>query len=114
MQTTLKIQLVVSTVLIILSFYLWSWTAAPARMFGFVSVVRGRNYAFGCLTIGLVCGVAIGFVTEYYTSHSYSPVQEVARSCETGAATNIIYGLALGHQSVVFPVIFLTITAFLA
>lgn len=64
--------------------------------------------------MGLLCGVAIGFVTEYYTSHAYGPVREVANSCETGAATNIIYGMALGHQSVVFPVIFLTITAFLA
>lgn len=47
--------------------------------------------------MGLACGVAVGFVTEYYTSHSYGPVREVARSCETGSATNIIYGLALGH-----------------
>jgi Na+/H+-translocating membrane pyrophosphatase len=39
----------------------------------------------------------IGFVTEYFTSHTYSPVREVARSTETGAATNIIYGLALGR-----------------
>jgi Na+/H+-translocating membrane pyrophosphatase len=87
----------VSTILIILSFYLWSWTAAPARMYGFVLMERGRIYAFWCLTMGLLCGVAIGFVTEYYTSHAYGPVREVAHSCETGAATNIIYGLALGH-----------------
>ncbi len=40
-------------------------------------------------------GGAFGSV-QYYTSHSYKPVREVAASCETGAATNIIYGLALG------------------
>ena len=54
-------------------------------------------HAFLCLLVGLLCGLIIGFVTEYYTSHSYRPVQEVAESCETGAATNIIYGMALGH-----------------
>ena len=36
---------------------------------------------------------------RYYTSHSYTPVRDVARSTETGAATNIIYGLALGYQA---------------
>lgn len=46
----------------------------------------------------------IGFITEYYTSHSYKPTREVAQSCETGAATNIIYGLALGYKSAVIPV----------
>jgi len=46
----------------------------------------------------------IGFITEYYTSHSYSPTREVAQSCETGAATNIIYGLSLGYKSAVIPV----------
>jgi len=44
-----------------------------------------------------VCGRPA--VTEYFTSHSYTPVREVARSTETGAATNIIYGLALGGGS---------------
>ena len=46
----------------------------------------------------------IGFITEYYTSHSYFPVRELARSTETGAATNIIYGLALGYKSTIVPV----------
>lgn len=54
----------------------------------------------------------IGYTTEYYTSHSYSPVRELATSCETGAATNVIFGLALGHLSTVIPVILLAITAF--
>jgi inorganic pyrophosphatase len=46
--------------------------------------------------IGLWAGLAIGYFTEYMTSHTYEPVREVARACQTGAATNIIYGLALG------------------
>ena len=64
-------------------------------------------YAFLCVGFGLWGGCAIGFITEYYTSFSYKPVQEVSDACRTGAATNIIYGLALGYKSVVYPVIIL-------
>merc|ERR1712151_218758 len=59
-------------------------------------------------------GLAIGYITEYYTSYAYSPTQEVARSCETGAATNIIYGLALGYLSCVIPSIVLALTAYMS
>ncbi len=41
------------------------------------------------------------------TSYSYKPVKELAESCRTGAATNIIYGLALGYLSTIIPVIVL-------
>merc|ERR1711935_449783 len=58
-----------------------------------------------CVHGGLWAGCFIGFITEYYTSHSYEPTREVARSCETGAATNIIYGLSLGFKSAVVPVL---------
>jgi len=59
--------------------------------------------AFLCVASGLWGGCIIGFITEYFTSHSYEPVREVARSTETGAATNIIYGLALGYKSTIVP-----------
>merc|ERR1719384_1712759 len=64
---------------------------------------------------GLWSGLIIGYVTEYYTSHSYSPVREVSQSCaEGGAATNIIYGLALGYLSVIVPVFCLAITCYVS
>lgn len=59
-------------------------------------------------------GLAIGYFTEYMTSHSYSPVREVAGSCATGAATNIIYGLALGYLSTIVPICAIAITAFVS
>ena len=46
------------------------------------------------------------------TSYSYSPVQELADSCKTGAGTNVIYGLALGYLSTIIPVICLCITGY--
>jgi len=64
------------------------------------------------VTVGLWAGLLIGFVTEFYTSKTYTPVQEVADACETGAATNIIYGLALGYKSAVVPVLALGIAIY--
>ena len=60
-----------------------------------------------CVCAGAVGGLIIGLVTEYYTSFGYAPVQELARSCKTGAATNIIYGLSLGYKSAIVPVFIL-------
>jgi len=68
-----------------------------------LTVHHMHSKAFLCICLGLWGGCLIGFITEYYTSSSYGPVREVAKSTETGAATNIIYGLALGYQSAILP-----------
>ncbi|CAK0892198.1 unnamed protein product, partial [Prorocentrum cordatum] len=57
--------------------------------------------------IGLWGGLVIGVVTEYFTSHSYAPVREIAESQKTSAATGIIFGLALGYMSCVIPTLVL-------
>merc|ERR1719171_292523 len=67
-------------------------------------------YAAAPILCGLWSGLIIGFSTEYYTSHSYTPVREVANSQVTSAATGIIYGLALGYLSCIIPIICLAIT----
>jgi len=73
-----------------------------------------RLGAWICVVCGLWGGCIIGFVTEYFTSHSYSPVREVAQSCESGSATNIIYGLALGYKSCIVPIFLLAVNVFVA
>jgi len=70
--------------------------------------------AWVCIVCGLWGGCLIGFITEYYTSHSYVPVQEVSQSCESGAATNIIYGLALGYLSCRLPIAILSVNVYVA
>lgn len=94
-----------------------------------------------CVGVGLWAGLIIGFVTEYYTSNAYrwapvfcshffsffwllyfrnlrfvfpSPVQDVADSCRTGAATNVIFGLALGYKSVIIPIFAIAISIFVS
>merc|ERR1719491_1195477 len=60
--------------------------------------------------LGLWSGLVIGFVTEYYTSASYTPVREIAETQKQSAATGIIYGLALGYLSCIVPVLCLGVT----
>jgi len=73
-------------------------------------------YVFFCVACGLWSGMAIGYITEYYTSHGWEngPVREVAEACRTGAATNIIFGIALGYKSVIIPVFCLAITIYVS
>ena len=67
-----------------------------------------------CGCTGVWGGLAIGLITEYYTSYTYKPTKEVAGSCTTGAATNIIYGLALGYLSCIVPVVVLAFASYVA
>ena len=59
---------------------------------------------------GLLAGVLIGYFTEYYTSDSYKPTKALAKSSETGSATIIIDGMALGMLSTAVPVIIIAIS----
>merc|ERR1712113_618486 len=71
-------------------------------------------YCASSVMLGLWSGLIIGFITEYYTSHSYVPVREIAETQKQSAATGIIYGLALGYLSCIVPVICLGITVLVA
>ena len=61
-------------------------------------------------SIGLITGFLIGLATDYYTSFAYNPVKKMARSCTSGPAINVIYGLSLGYMSTIIPVILIALT----
>jgi len=71
-------------------------------------------YLFISAAVGLWAGLGIGYVTEYYTSNAHTPTQEVAQNCETGAATNVIMGLALGYESTIFPACAIAAAAYIS
>ena len=86
--------------------------------FVFLKVAEGGHVtsmkAFVCTTLGLWSGLAVGMVTEYYTSTNYWPVQKIAHASSSGAAPNIILGLALGYRSTVIPVLCIAVSIFVS
>ena len=82
--------------------------AAPRKEAAFL------NRGFWCTAMGLWSGYIIGYITNYYTSGSYSPVQKLADQCVQSAATNIISGLALGYYSTFIPVVCISLTIFVS
>ncbi len=71
------------------------------------------NYAWSIIA-GLVVGIAIGKVTEIYTSADYKYVKKIGEQSQTGAATTIISGLGVGMMSTLWPIIFVCIGVFVA
>mmetsp|Transcript_9173 Transcript_9173/g.22842 ORF Transcript_9173/g.22842 Transcript_9173/m.22842 type:complete len:783 (-) Transcript_9173:366-2714(-) len=118
-EKTLKGQLIVTTVLMVPVGAILAMSLLPAE-FTLHGVAQASFTATPmkvvvCLSSGVIGGLVIGLITEYYTSFSYSPVVEVANSCKKGgAATNIIYGLALGYKSAIIPIMVLAVIIFLS
>ncbi len=67
-----------------------------------------------CPVVGLLSGLFIGFITEYYTSMSHKPVKELINGCKQGPAINIILGLSLGYMSSVIPTLLIAATLFIS
>lgn len=66
------------------------------------------------IVVGVCVGLLIGKITEIYTSSDYKSVKYMAEECKTGAATNIIAGLAVGMKSTVMPIILIVIGILIA
>ena len=67
-----------------------------------------------CVLVGLVAGVAIGQITEYYTGKDKPPAHHIAQQSETGPATNIIAGLGVGMMSCGLPIIVIALAIYVS
>jgi len=109
----LKKLLMISSVLMAVVMYFVTVAMVPETF-----VINGNEYSamgvYWCFLSGLLAGLAVGLLTEYYTSDQYQPVKDIAKSCETGAATNIIFGLALGYKSTVLPYLAIAVSIYMS
>ena len=85
-----------------------SYLSAVLLVLGALALCRqvdGGMHLFGCILSGVVVGVTIGVITEVYTSESYRFVKHIAGQSETGTATNILSGYAVGLRSTAIPIL---------
>ncbi|MBF0239152.1 MAG: V-type H(+)-translocating pyrophosphatase [SAR324 cluster bacterium] len=110
--SALKYMLILSSALMaVIMFFVTLWVLPSSFE------INGIEYSsigvYWCYLSGLLAGLVIGLLTEVYTSSDYKPVREVARASETGAATNIIFGMALGYHSAVGPILAIAVSIFI-
>ncbi len=77
------------------------------------SMLGDYTYAAAIIS-GLVVGIAIGKITEIYTSADYKSVKKIAEQSQTGAATTIISGLGVGMMSTLWPIVLICVGVFVA
>jgi len=117
-ENILKWQIIISTILLTPAIIGISYICLPQTV-RFLDDT-GKDYNVSpweiiiCCILGLYSGLTIGYFTDFWTSNSSFPVQELAESCKKGSAINIINGLALGYYSCFIPVICITGTIFYA
>jgi K(+)-stimulated pyrophosphate-energized sodium pump len=101
-QTALNIGEFGSAILMVIASYFIIHALIPASVEGLPS---GANGIFFATLAGLVAGLGVGKITEYYTGTGTKPVNSIVRQSETGAATNIIAGLGVGMMSTMIPIL---------
>ncbi len=110
-EPTLRGQLIISTILMSVALYFVT-KAYLIESFNIGGIEITNDKALYCVLAGLWSGMVIGYMTEVYTSHGFKHVRRLAAASDKGPAINIIYGLSLGYESAVVPVIAVAVTVY--
>ena len=113
-------ELIAAAIMLVLTYFAvtmllpaeWTITGGPGKELTDaqgdpVTFVYTNMGVFIAIILGLVAGLGIGYITEYYTGTGTKPVQGIVDQSLTGSATNIIAGLAVGMRSTAYPIIVL-------
>jgi len=98
-----------SGIMIVLSYFIITWMLPASwtftdTLYGIERTITANGVFFATI-VGLVSGLLVGLITEYYTGTGKKPVMDIARQSLTGSATNIISGLGVGMMSTALPII---------
>jgi inorganic pyrophosphatase len=119
-ERTLKWQLIISTIILTPSIILISLLLLPENI-DFIKIIDGKPglplnssniMVMVCALAGLWSGLIIGYFTDYFTSNAHQPCIDLANACKSGAAINIIHGLALGYLSCIVPILAIAATLY--
>ena len=112
-EPTLRGQLIISTVLMSIAMYFATkYLMLDSFTIGEVEITNDK--VLYSVLAGLWSGMVIGYMTEVYTSHGFKHVRRLAQASDKGPAINIIYGLSLGYESAVVPVVAIAVTVYIA
>ncbi len=98
--------------MLIASYFIITRLLPPS--WNFNGITYNSHGAFFATIAGLIAGLSVGKVTEYYTGTGTKPVSDIVKQSETGAATNIIAGLGIGMMSTAIPILLISAAILIA
>jgi K(+)-stimulated pyrophosphate-energized sodium pump len=99
----------VASILAIVGFFISTWWLLTIDATSYPEAASAWFYFFLCGVIGIATSQAFVYITQYYTEYKYRPVKSIAEASQTGPATNIITGIAVGLECTAIPVIVISI-----